>query len=228
MRIHYIQHVPFEGLGYIEQWLTEHKHTVTATRMWMQEKLPALDAFDVLIVLGGPMGVYDDHLLPWLSDEKNFIYAAIREDKKVIGICLGAQLMACVLGATVFTNKYKEIGWYPVKIDCSLGDWLGRQVPEELKVFHWHGDKFDIPYGGVIHAGSAACNHQVFTYGNSIIGLQFHLEATTQTIQAMLEHGAHEITEAPYIQTAEEMVAQQAFEEPNRLMGWILEKMCNQ
>lgn len=226
MRIHYIQHVPFEGLGYIETWLEQRKHTTTATRIWEQAAFPPVDDYDVLIVMGGPMGVYDDHLYRWLPDEKNFIYDAVRADKKIIGICLGAQLLASVLGATIYTNKYKEIGWFPVTFDAAFGEWLGDAVPGEMDVFHWHGDKFDNPYGGVIQASSAACNHQVFTFNEHMIGLQFHLEATPESICEMVKNGTDELVEGPYIQKGEVITESRSFGQPNHLMGLILEKMC--
>lgn len=227
MRIHYIQHVPFEGLGYIQTWITENNHTLTATKVWERPVFPSMDDFDVLIIMGGPMGVYDDHQYKWLAEEKNFIFSAIKEEKKIIGICLGAQLLACVLGATIYTNKHKEIGWFPIQIESSFKEWLGTDVPEELLVFHWHGDKFDNPYGGLIQASSEACNHQVFTFGDNMIGLQFHLEANNESIRSMLQHGGHELTEAPYIQNAATISKQQSFTAPNQLMGQILQKMCN-
>lgn len=227
MRIHYIQHVPFEGLGYIQTWITENNHTLTATKVWEKEVFPSMDEFDVLIIMGGPMGVYDDHQYQWLAEEKNFIFSAIKEEKKIIGICLGAQLLACVLGATIYTNKNKEIGWFPIQIESSFKEWLGADVPEELSVFHWHGDKFDNPYGGLIQASSEACNHQVFTFGDNKIGLQFHLEANSESIRSMLQHGRHELTEAPYIQDAGTISQYQSFAAPNQLMGQILQKMCS-
>lgn len=225
MRVHYLQHVPFEGLGSIEPWLINHGHEISSTRLWESPALPSIDSFDVLIIMGGPMGVYDDHLYRWLADEKNLIHAAIQADKKIIGICLGAQLLACVLGATVFTNKHKEIGWFPVAFDPSFKEWLGHDVPGNMTAFHWHGDKFDNPYGGLIQASSEACDHQVFTFGDNIIGLQFHLEATADTVSEMLENGGHELQEAPFIQHADHIRQYKNFEAPNLLLSAILAKM---
>ncbi|MEJ7683416.1 MAG: hypothetical protein WKG06_37270 [Segetibacter sp.] len=127
MRVHYIQHVPFESLGCIEDWLIKNNHTIVSTKVWENAVFPSTDDFDVLIVMGGPMGVYNDHQYTWLADEKNFIFDAIKSEKKIIGVCLGAQLLAVVLGAAVFINKYKEIGWFPVKIDPSFTKWLGKE-----------------------------------------------------------------------------------------------------
>jgi GMP synthase-like glutamine amidotransferase len=122
MHIHWIQHVPFEGLGCIEPWLTENGHTVTCTRLCAGEKFPNLglsagalakeEKIDGLIVMGGPMGVCDEAIYPWLAAEKAFIKAVIDQDKPVLGICLGAQLIAEVLGGDVWPAKNKEIGFY--------------------------------------------------------------------------------------------------------------------
>ncbi len=227
MRVHYIQHVPFEGLGYIETWLKEENHTISSTTAWNKPVFPAMDDFDVLIIMGGPMSVYDDHQYCWLADEKKFIFDAIRAEKKIMGICLGAQLLACVLGATIYTNKHKEIGWFPIKITSSFAAWLGADVPGEVTVFHWHGDKFDVPHGGDNHASSEACNHQLFTYGDNIIGLQFHLEATPDSIEAMADNENGELINSPFIQRKKEILDTAAyFKEANILMKGILEKLC--
>ncbi|PZR28325.1 MAG: amidotransferase [Citrobacter freundii] len=226
MRVHYIQHVPFEGLGFIETWLNEYRHIITVTRVWEKAIFPAMDAFDVLIIMGGPMSVNDDELYGWLTEEKSFISSAINNKKKIIGICLGAQLLATVLGAVVYPNKYKEIGWFPVNFRDDLGNWLGMDLPSSLNVFHWHGDKFDIPAGGVLQASSDACDHQVFTVGEDIIGLQFHLEADKHSMQSMLKFGADELVKDKFVQEAGEIAELAAFKQPNELMGKILMKIC--
>lgn len=225
MIVHYIQHVPFEGLGYIETLLRKNNYAVTSTKVWENPTFPSINDFDVLIVLGGPMSVYDEGNYPWLKDEKNFLYNTIRAGKKIIGICLGAQLLAVVSGAAVSTNEYKEIGWFPVKIERSFSSWLGRKTEEEIMVFHWHGDVFDIPEGGINHALSAACARQLYTCGNNIIGLQFHLEATPPTINLMIEHGADELKEGEFIQSAEVIKSKtEHFKKTNELMENILQK----
>lgn len=225
MRVHYIQHVPFEGLGFIGTWLNAHHHTITVSRMWEKTAFPGMDEFDVLIIMGGPMSVNDDDLYNWLAGEKMFISSAIKSEKKIIGICLGAQLLAAVLGAAVYPNKYKEIGWFPVNFRDDFADWLAMDVPSSLNVFHWHGDKFDIPAVGVLQATSDACDHQVFTVGENIIGLQFHLEADELSMQSMLKFGADELVKGEFLQEAAEIVELAAFDQPNKLMGKILNKM---
>lgn len=229
MKVHYIQHVPFESLGYIETWLTENNHTIISTKVWENAIFPSTDDFDVLIIMGGPMSVNDDHKHTWLVDEKDFIFNAIRAGKKIIGICLGAQLLAVVSGAAVSTNKYKEIGWFPVKIEPSFAKWLGKEIEPEVTVFHWHGDMFDIPPGGINHASSLACSHQLFTCGDNIIGLQFHPEATPASIALMIEHGKDELTEGDFIQSAEVIKHEaKAFTKAQKLMKNILEKLLTE
>jgi GMP synthase (glutamine-hydrolysing) len=115
MNIHWLQHVPFEGLGCIEPWLAENGHAVSCTRLWADEKVPNTGNVDGLIVMGGPMGVYDDDQHPWLSAEKAFIKEIIDQNKPVLGICLGAQLIADVLGSNVWKNDQKEIGFFPLE-----------------------------------------------------------------------------------------------------------------
>ena len=114
LQIHYLQHVPFEGLGSIESWLHERGHHVSATHMFSGDQLPQLDHLDWLMVMGGPMGVSDDIQYPWLKGEKEFIREAVDSGKVVLGICLGAQLIADALGAPVRKNEYREIGWFPI------------------------------------------------------------------------------------------------------------------
>src|SRR5271170_6697939 len=121
MRIHYFQHVPFEGLGCIAQWAAEKEHTVTATRFYLDEPAPNPGEIDWLVVMGGPMNIYEEAEYPWLAREKRFIGEAIRGGKTVIGICLGAQLIADVMGGPVTRNLEKEIGWFPIELTPEAG-----------------------------------------------------------------------------------------------------------
>jgi len=204
MRIHYFQHVPFEGLGYIENWALQNGHTLTATKFYENAALPGLSQLDWLIVMGGPMGVYDEDKFPWLKTEKAFIEQAIQANKTVIGICLGAQLIAAVLGAEVYPNKEKEIGWFEVSLTpAGRESLLYNDVAPTFKVFHWHGDTFSLPRHSEHLLESAACKNQAFLYGNRVLGLQFHLEATPATLKEMVAYGKNELTDGKYIQGAE-------------------------
>lgn len=228
MNVHYFQHVSFEGPGYIATWLSEQGHNITATFFFEEHyQLPDLSAIDALIVMGGPMSVYDDHLYPWLQEEKAFIEDAMQAGKKVLGICLGAQLTALCLGAFVPTALQKEIGWYNVQVApeaIKAAPHISALLAEQPVVFHWHGDKFDIPYGGYELAFSAANSNQGFVFKDHVLGLQFHLELTTDNLDQMLEHGRHELLEGTYIQP-EETIRASAYliADNNKLMGNILD-----
>ncbi|MEW8428881.1 MAG: C26 family cysteine hydrolase domain-containing family, partial [gamma proteobacterium symbiont of Ctena orbiculata] len=192
MRAHYLQHVPFEGLGSIEDWLLLSGYEITATRFFESPDLPRLEEIDLLIVMGGPMSVNDEHAYPWLAKEKNFIRSVIDAGKPVLGICLGAQLIAASLGSEIYPNSVKEIGWFPISAVKSIPDSLFR-FPEETTVFHWHGETFDLPSGAVCTAKSKGCQNQAFQFGRKVIGLQFHLEPTASAANAIVENCRDEL-----------------------------------
>ncbi|MES9892346.1 MAG: amidotransferase, partial [Candidatus Thiodiazotropha sp.] len=172
MRAHYLQHVPFEGLGSIENWLKHAGYEITSTRLYESEELPGIERIDLLVIMGGPMSVNDDQDFPWLVGEKEFIKKVIESGKPVLGICLGAQLIACSLDAEVFSNSVKEIGWIPIRAAGSDNPSVF-QFPEETDVFHWHGETFNLPLGAIRIAESAACKNQAYQIGKHVIGLQF-------------------------------------------------------
>lgn len=175
MRVHWFQHVPFEGLGLIEPWLKARGHGITVTRWWAGEAAPVVDDYDWLIVMGGPMNVYQHRDYGWLVSEKAAIAAACAAGKRVLGICLGAQLIADVLGGKVMQNPEREIGWWPVRAAAEAAGWR-YAFPVEVTVLHWHGDTFTLPPGATRLAGSEACAQQAFAWGERVVGLQFHLE----------------------------------------------------
>jgi GMP synthase (glutamine-hydrolysing) len=210
INIHAFQHVPFEGLSSIAEWIYTNGHTLSETKFFQNDPIPNVDAIDWLVVMGGPMGVHDEARYPWLVEEKRFIETAIKHEKTVIGICLGAQLIADVLGARVYPNQHKEIGWFPVEItEEGQASPLFRFLPKMFDVFHWHGDMFDIAQGSTLIARSEACPNQAFFYHDHVLGFQFHLEMNQQSIEAIIEHCADELVEGPYIQQAEEMLNHQ-------------------
>lgn len=206
MNIHIFIHVPFEGPGFIQQWADNAGHHVTFTRFYENKSvLPSLDGIDGLIVMGGPMGVYDENQYPWLRTEKAFIGGSIGTGKKVLGICLGAQLIAACLGAPVYTAPNKEIGWFPVQPteEGVSEDWFNALFEHRPTVFHWHGDQFGMPSGAANLLRSEANGNQAFLYGSSVLGLQFHLECTPDTTRAMLMHGDGELdSTGPFVQSA--------------------------
>ena len=202
MKLHWLQHVPFEGLGIIEKRVEANGFEISRTRLFAGEQLPGIGSFDWLVVMGGPMGIYDHKEHPWLVAEKQFIKTAIDAGKTVLGICLGAQLIADVLGAKVYPGPQKEIGWFPIQ----RTEGAPELIPEELTAFHWHGDTFDIPEGAIRLASSEACKNQGFVYNNRVVGLQFHLETTPESMEALIENCGDELTDTtPTIQTAKQM-----------------------
>ena len=207
MKIHYFQHVPYEGLGNIEGWIRSKNYTLSATRFYDADPLPELDAIDWLIIMGGPMGVYEDKKYPWLTAEKSFIEASIKAGKKVLGICLGAQLIASALGAKIYPHIHKEIGWFPLRLtDEGIVSAVLKGFPAELLAFHWHGDTFSFPGGAERLAETTACRNQAFAFGNKVIGLQFHLDVTLESVEQLIENGAAQLVNAPHIQTPEQML----------------------
>lgn len=227
MRIHHLQHVVFEGLGSIEPFLRSKGHDLTASHLYKGDSLPSVDNIDCLIVMGGPMGIHDDEVYPWLQDEKKFIRQAIEQGKTVIGICLGAQLIASVLGAKVGRNAYREIGWFKIRRDPAVLDTcLADVFPAQLEVLHWHGDTFDIPAGAVPIASSEACQNQGFIYNNRVLGLQFHLETSYEGALALIKHCGDELDASTYVQNKEEISGDAAwFETLNHSMYDVLEAM---
>lgn len=224
MRVHSLHHVPFEGLAAIETYMRENGHALSATRLYAGDPLPAMDSFDWLVVMGGPMGIYDEDDYPWLTAEKRCIRKAIEAGKIVLGICLGAQLIADVLGARVFFSGHREIGWFEIKRAPEAdATWLAAVFPEQAEVFHWHGDTFDIPDGAVRLAGSVACRNQGFLYQDRVVALQFHLETTPDSAAALMENCANELDGTEFVQSATEILADpERFERLNSILFDLL------
>ena len=206
LRVHWFQHVPFEGLGRLESRLLRAGCRLSATRFYEYPETPDPADVDFLVVMGGPMSVNDEARLPWLAAEKEFIRRHVAAGKPFLGICLGAQLLASALGARVFPNRDKEIGWFPIA-GVSARDPAVFRFPATAEVFHWHGETFDLPPGAVHLARSQACENQAFRVG-AAIGLQFHLETTPATARALVEHARAEIIPGPFVQTEAEILAE--------------------
>lgn len=224
MRAHTLQHVPFEGLGSIAGWLDRNGHTTTFTRFFdAQPQLPAPDGFDLLVIMGGPMSVNDEARLPWLIEEKRLVRAALGAGKPVLGICLGAQLIASALGSRVYPNPEREIGWFPVDAAAhSDGDVFA--FPSSAGVFHWHGETFDLPSGARLLASSEGCRNQAFQIGSRVIGLQFHLETTPESAQTIVSYCRDELVPARYVQDEATILAAPLmhYQAINDLMGRVL------
>ncbi len=205
MRAHCLLHETFEDLGAIEPWLRENKFEISYTRFFEPDKLPEINNIDWLIIMGGSMSVNDEHLFPWLAYEKEFIRNCISANKVVIGICLGSQLIASALGSDVYKNKEKEIGWFPIFKNDKPKSALAKNFPDEILVFHWHGETFDLPKNAELISSSGATKNQVFLIGNKVIGLQCHLETTPESLTNLSTNCKTELIPAKFIQTEKEM-----------------------
>ncbi len=224
MNIHYLQHVPFESPGRITDWAADKGHWLSGTLLYESTDFPHQSAFDLLIVLGGPMGVYEEDRYPWLIAEKAFIKACIQEQKLVLGICLGAQLIAEALGGRVVHNPYREIGWLPVKMmEEARNTVFLKHFPREYTPFHWHGDTFQLPDGIRSAAVSPGCANQAFEYNGRVVGLQFHLESSNDSISKLIQHCREEMEPGMYVQHSYQMLNQTSLlEKSNEILIELL------
>ena len=219
MNIHFLQHVPFENLGILENWVNAPGNKVTSTRLYEETKLPFVDLFDVLIILGGPMSVHDEDRYRWLIAEKQLVKKAIEKGKKVIGICLGAQLIAEAMGAHVSLNTSTEIGWFPIELSSeALNHACFQGFNNPLNAFHWHGEFFSIPEKAFAIGKSEACANQGFIWGTQVLALQFHLEITTQGIQGLIHNCPEDLNDGTYVQNSSQLLKLDLLEEAHANM----------
>ncbi len=229
MRIHYLQHVPFENPGSILLWAAANKYPVSCTKLYAGGKLPKQEEFDWLVIMGGPMNIYEEEKYPWLAAEKEFIKEAIHGNKVILGLCLGGQLIADVIGGRVIRNKYMEIGWFPVTMSTQVLQYPQFSLfPERPVVFEWHGDTFvDLPAEAQLIASNEACANQAFMYGQRTYGFQFHLENLETIIRDLIDNCAEEMVQGPYVQTAEEILFHREYiKEDNQLMTGFLNALA--
>jgi GMP synthase-like glutamine amidotransferase len=201
MKIAALFHVSFEKLGLIEDWILAKGYSLTEYHLYNDPRLPLIGEFDMLIIMGGPMSVNDDDRYPWLASEKELIKHCRNSAIPVLGICLGAQLIASALGNRIFPGKHREIGWFPVEFhqDEESGK-LFPGLPPKATVFHWHGDTFNLPGGAILICSSAITPVQAFLADGRLLALQFHLEVKPENISLMINHAGDELVSSPYIQ----------------------------
>lgn len=178
-----IIHDASEGPGTLQDYLAFRSVEISEVRLYANDSLPkSIDGYDAVVSMGGPMNVYEDEKYPFLKEEAAFLKLAIDRGVPILGVCLGAQMIARVCGAPVYKAPVKEIGWHEVVLtDAGGEDRLFNGLPETLTVFQWHEDTFEIPGGGKLLVTSTACPHQAFRYQNAY-GLQFHVEVTPQML----------------------------------------------
>ena len=192
-----LRHVPFEDLGSLEPLLADRGFGITYL------DLPGLDPDgadletpDLLVVLGGPIGVYETEDYPFLAGEIDGIARRIAQDLPTLGICLGCQLIARALDARVYPSGHKEIGWAPLELtEAGRGSCLG--ALRDSPVLHWHGDTFDLPAGAELLASTSICAQQAYSVGRKVLGLQFHIEVTATGLESWLVGHTAEIAATP-------------------------------
>jgi GMP synthase-like glutamine amidotransferase len=229
LKAHWLQHAPFEGLGSIQEWLARRHAEVSSTRFFDSPALPSIDDVDLLIVMGGPMSVNDENAYPWLKTEKQLIRRAIDSGTPVLGICLGAQLIAAALGAAVRRAAHREIGWFAVE-RVAAGPPRGAQavLPDRLEAFHWHGETFDLPRGARHLARNEACENQAFAVGENVIAFQFHLEATPESAAALVESCRADLAPGRFVQSGEAILgAPGQFRRINSVMDSVLDALMD-
>ncbi len=198
MKISVLQHARFEGPGEIAGWAAERGHTVNVHHLYRVDSLPQLGAFDLLVVMGGEMNIYQYRDWPWLKAESAFIQSALAEGKPVVGMCLGAQLIADALGARVTQNAVYEVGWFPVTWTDEARA-LFPALSAISTVLHWHGDMFRLPPGAIRLATSKGCPEQGFVIPKKCLGLQFHMEVDPDLVAEFVDSQT-EWPEGAYVQ----------------------------
>lgn len=195
------QHDPLEDLGVFAQVLERHHAHFRTVRLF-QDETPNEDweSIRALVILGGPMSVHEEERYPFLKWEKTIIRTALKQGISILGICLGAQLIAAATGAQVYQGNFKEIGWYPISVtpEGQMDSLLG-YLPERPTVFQWHRDGFDLPKGAQRLASSLYYDNQAFRIGKKVYGLQFHLEVTPAMIDRYMDERWKELAQVPYI-----------------------------
>ncbi len=225
MKALFLEHVPFEKPGAILTWMKKRGFDFEEWKIFERNALPPDSKdFDLLVVMGGPMNIYEYEKYPWLKEEKKFIEKSIKKEKKVLGICLGAQLIADVFGSKIYRNRYREIGWFDVTLTPEgRHSPLLKGFPQRFTAFHWHGDTFELPHGSIHLAKSEACYNQAFTCRNQVVALQFHLETTPELMENLIKYSSEDLDPPDlYVQTPEEMRKSAKFEELNKLLDLFL------
>ena len=207
MNVLIIKHADIEGPGLIEYCLNQRRIRHQVLCLDSDVRLPNPEGFTHIILLGGPMNVYEEDRYPFLKDEDLFIKEAIQRGKFILGICLGAQLIAKALGAKVFKAPAKEVGWFDVSLtEIGLQDPIFSHLPKTFSVFQWHEDTFEIPRSAKLIATSSSVPHQAFRYADNAYGLQFHLEVTEEMIRLWIKENSKELSDLQGIISPEKIL----------------------
>ncbi len=227
MRIHCVLHASFEGPAAIRDWAHAKALEMTATRTYAGEQLPGTSEFDFLVVMGGPQSPLEIEKYPFLRDEIELVSRAVADQKVILGICLGSQIIAEALGAATQRSPQKEIGVFPVTLTQEgRVDPIFKNFPDKFPAFHWHNDMPGIPDGAVLLAKSPGCPHQAFRYAERIYGLEFHLEPTRESAKELIDSCPDDLAPSVYTQTEKEILSAD-FGTINGKMETILELLAS-
>jgi len=225
VRIHALFHSRLEPLGAIQEWIRKHQFTLTSSHSWQGEPIPHTNDYDMLIVLGGPQTPKQLHQYPFLQKEIDMISQAAREDKIILGICLGAQLIAEAFGAKTVESPHKEFGTFPIELtEAGLQDPIFKDLPKSFDVMHWHSDMPSLPEDAVLLATSAGCPHQVIRFADRVYGFQTHMEFTYAIMQVLLRACHNDLIPGEFTQTPDEMI-EANFEEINQKVFHCLDRL---
>lgn len=223
MKIHYFQHTPFENTRLIKEWAHENQCEISGTRIHKNDPLPDPDSFDLLISLGGPQNILEISKYPYLKNEINYITDLQNENKKILGICLGAQLISTALGCPPETSPHKEVGIFPVSLnDNASTDPIFKSFPRQFQAIHWHYRMPGLPTGATILGQTPGCPRQIIKFKDNVYGIQFHLEIVKESLQEMFRFcGDYFDLPSPYTQCRDKFLSQN-FNEPHTLLKQIL------
>lgn len=227
MRIVCLQHVPFEGPAEIAAWAELRGHSLEIVPLYEGDPIHPKTA-DFLVIMGGPMNIYEEVEHPYLSTEKAYIRSMVDGGALVLGVCLGAQLLADVMGAKVTRGEHAEIGWYPVsRVPGADACPVMGLLPSVMDVLHWHGDTFGIPDDTVRAYASEACENQAFSHDDGrVIGLQFHLEQNRESLEALVAACGEDLVDGEWIHSADHMLASdERFADSNEALFKLLDAM---
>lgn len=208
MNILFVTHASFEQPGSIELWAKRNNHNTCEVKPYAGEALPLIDDYDMLVVMGGPQSPIEIEKSPYLKDEIELIKLALKQKKRIVGVCLGAQLITEALGAKTERSPNKEIGMFPVEmLDVASSDPVFGVFPQTFDVMHWHSDMPGLTHGVELLAKSEGCPRQIFRFGDRVYGFQCHFELTKDLVEGMVKHCGSDLKAGRYVMTPEQLLS---------------------
>lgn len=206
IRVLVIQHSAADSLAAAQRVLDCLGHEVSTVRIDRREPIPSSVEYDALMMLGGPYGMSASEVPDWIADEQALIRKYVDQDRRVMGICLGSQILASSLGAKVRRNEQPEVGWHRVTRVSEESAIARGAFPEQMTVFQWHQDTFEIPPGATRLFESSACVNQAYSIDDRVFGFQFHLEANERTVRTFVAVSPLRKRQSPSVQTESEIL----------------------